>query len=145
MLGALAAACGLKLGVVSTSDSLDSTPTDLHLMRAEGAAVKEMEAAAVAWVCEQLRVPFAAIKSITDIVDGPHATRAEFEANLGTASTLLQLKVRDVLLRVAGARRALAGLLFLRQQGIYCSGAVASALSCKLAGHSYREASAKAS
>ena len=31
------------------------------------AAVKEMEAAAIAWVAEQFRVPFFAMKVITDI------------------------------------------------------------------------------
>ena len=41
---------------------------------------------------------------------------------------------------VARGGACFAGLLFLRQQGIYCSGAVARALSCKLAGHGYREA-----
>ena len=59
-LAGLAAAAGLKQGVVSTSDSLDSTPTDLDLMMAEGAVVKEMECAAVAWVCEKLCVAPAA-------------------------------------------------------------------------------------
>ena len=39
----------------------------------------------------------------------------------------------------------LAGLLFLRQQGIYCSGAVARTLSCKLAGHGYWEATTSSS
>ena len=76
-LSGLAAAAGLKQGVVSTSDSLDCTPTDMELMMAEGAVVKEMECAAVAWVCEKLRVPFAALKAITDIVDGERSTRAE--------------------------------------------------------------------
>ena len=37
--------------VVSTGDSLDHTATDLEIMRSEGAQVKEMEAAAIAWVC----------------------------------------------------------------------------------------------
>ena len=54
---------------MSTSDSLDASPRDLELLRAEGAAVKEMEAAAIAWVCQQLHVDFFALKSITDIVD----------------------------------------------------------------------------
>ena len=58
---------------------------------AEGAGVKEMECAAVAWVCEKLRVPFVALKSITDIVDGDKATRDEFESNLRTASAALQV------------------------------------------------------
>ena len=49
-----------------------------------------MEAAAVAWTCQQLGVPFVALKSVTDIVDGEHATRDEFERNLGIAAARLQ-------------------------------------------------------
>ena len=93
----LARAAGLKLGVVSTSDSLDATPLDLQLMAGEGASVKEMEAAAVAWTCQQLGVPFVALKSITDLVDGAHATRGEFESNLATAAASLQAKLAAVL------------------------------------------------
>jgi 5'-methylthioadenosine nucleosidase len=93
----LAAECGLKQGVVSTSDSLDHSPIDLELMRAEGASVKEMEAAAVAWVCQQVSVPFLAVKSITDIVDGPETVDDEFYANLKTASEALQEKLSQIL------------------------------------------------
>ena len=75
-LGAVAAAAGLKLGVVTTSDSLDSTATDMQLMLGEGAVVKEMEAAAVAWVCQQLGLPFFALKTVTDLVDGAVATHS---------------------------------------------------------------------
>eukprot|EP00656_Telonema_subtile_P019758 TRINITY_DN20964_c0_g1_i1.p1 TRINITY_DN20964_c0_g1~~TRINITY_DN20964_c0_g1_i1.p1 ORF type:complete len:259 (-),score=40.90 TRINITY_DN20964_c0_g1_i1:259-1035(-) len=67
-LGRLVAKLSLKQGVVSTSDSLDCSPVDLELMASEGAAVKEMEAASIAWVCLQASVPFVAVKSITDIV-----------------------------------------------------------------------------
>ncbi|KAL3927903.1 MAG: hypothetical protein SGPRY_002618 [Prymnesium sp.] len=55
----------------------------------------EMECAAVAWVCDNLGVPFAAVKSITDIVDGEKATRAEFESNLHMASCALQERLTD--------------------------------------------------
>ena len=77
---------GLKRGIVTTSDSLDVDGRDLELMTGEGAVVKEMEAAAVAWVCKQLGCPFVAIKAVTDIVDGEEATREEFESNLGQAA-----------------------------------------------------------
>ena len=100
----LVTAAGLKSGVVSTSDSLDASELDLELMRSEGAAVKEMEAAAVAWVCSTLAVPFVAIKSITDIVDGPHATAEEFYSNLATASEQLQQKVQLVIRLLRGTR-----------------------------------------
>ena len=44
-----------KIGVISTSDSLDFTPKDLQIMRGEGASIKEMEAAAIA--CKFLLKP----------------------------------------------------------------------------------------
>jgi nucleoside phosphorylase len=69
-LAGMSKACGLKQGVVSTSDSLDFTPKDLQLMRQEGAVVKEMEAAAIAWVCRTLDVPFISLNAITDLIDG---------------------------------------------------------------------------
>jgi 5'-methylthioadenosine nucleosidase len=60
---------GLKAGTVSSGDSLDCTPEDMkHLLRL-GAAIKEMEAAAIATVCEAHRVPLVLLKSVTDIVD----------------------------------------------------------------------------
>jgi adenosylhomocysteine nucleosidase/5'-methylthioadenosine nucleosidase len=54
----------------------------MELMLSEGAVVKEMEAAAVAWVCKQVNIPFAALKGVTDLVDGGVTTREEFESNL---------------------------------------------------------------
>ncbi len=69
----------------------------MALLLAEGAVVKEMEAAAVAWVCQQLALPFIALKSITDIVDGGEGTRGEFERNLDAAAQTLQTKLHAVL------------------------------------------------
>lgn len=48
-LSALARRIGVKQGIVSSSDCLDCSEIDLQLLRSEGAVVKEMEAAAVAW------------------------------------------------------------------------------------------------
>lgn len=48
-LNSLAKRVGVKQGIVSSSDCLDCSEIDLHLLRTEGAVVKEMEAAAVAW------------------------------------------------------------------------------------------------
>ena len=87
----------LKLGVVSTSDSLDCSAIDLQLLRAEGAVVKEMEAAAEAKICQELRVNFFALKSVTDIVDGQEATADEFYSNLGQASEALQRALSNVI------------------------------------------------
>ena len=73
-------------------------------MLGEGAVVKEMEAAAVAWVCQQLGVPFVALKTVTDLVDGAAATRAEFDANLRAASHTLQQKLVELLRLLDGHR-----------------------------------------
>ena len=39
-------------------------------MQEQGVAVKEMEAAAIAWVAALFHIPMFSVKSITDIVDG---------------------------------------------------------------------------
>ena len=92
-LNGLAKAIGVKQGIVSSSDCLDCSDIDLQLLRSEGAVVKEMEAAAVAWVCQVLGKPFFALKSITDIVDGAMESEKEFYLNLMLASNNLQEKL----------------------------------------------------
>ncbi|MEL7485250.1 MAG: 5'-methylthioadenosine nucleosidase, partial [Planctomycetota bacterium] len=86
---ALADELGYELGVVSTGDSLDAPPLDLEAMDRLGTHAKEMEAAAVAWIASLHGVPMLAVKAITDLVDGPHATEAEFLEHLHTASDRL--------------------------------------------------------
>jgi len=93
----MAAALGLKTGIVTTSNSLDENDDDRLLISASGAAVKDMEAAAVAYVCEQMSVPFLALKAITDLVDHPAATADQFNANLSMASKRLSEKLLEVL------------------------------------------------
>jgi 5'-methylthioadenosine nucleosidase len=93
----IARAAGFKEGVVSTGNSLDYTTECMRIMHANQAAVKEMEAAAVAYVCELWNVPMFAIKSVTDIVDGDRAAAEEFLANLGKATQALKVAVASVL------------------------------------------------
>ena len=68
---------GYKSGVCTTGNSLDHTEKDDELMAANDASVKDMEAAAIAWVAEMLNVPFFGVKVLTDIVDGDRATEDE--------------------------------------------------------------------
>lgn len=82
----IAARLGYKTGVVSTGNALDFTDSCTRIMIENDARVKEMEAAAIAWVCDALKIPFFAVKSVTDIVDGPHPTAEEFLRNLNLAS-----------------------------------------------------------
>lgn len=56
--------------MVSSGNSLDYTEQDMTFMVSNKVAVKEMEAAAVAWVASMFHTPMFCLKSITDIVDG---------------------------------------------------------------------------
>ena len=88
-LNAIAEALKFKVGTVSTGDSLDSQPSDLDFMNSVNAVAKDMEASAVAWVCELKEVPFTALKVTTDLVDGEITTEKEFVTNLEYASNRL--------------------------------------------------------
>lgn len=87
---------GFKEGVVSTGNSLDYTVQCMELMTKHHAAVKEMEAAAVAYVCRLWNTPMFAVKSVTDIVDGEHPPQEEFLANLAKSSQALQEAVVQI-------------------------------------------------
>ena len=81
----LVKALSLKTGLCTTGNSLDCSPTDAPIIEESGAVCKDMEAASLAHAAELSGTPFLAIKVVTDIVDGPHATQDEFLANLSTA------------------------------------------------------------
>jgi 5'-methylthioadenosine nucleosidase len=99
----LAARLGLKRGVVTTSDSLDESPEDAARIVASGAQVKEMEAAAVAWVADLLGLPVLAVKAVTDHVDHHAPTAEQFTANLRLATERLRDAVVAVLDDVIGS------------------------------------------
>ncbi|PSC71393.1 Ribosome production factor 1 isoform A [Micractinium conductrix] len=99
-------ALGLKAGVVTSGNSLDYTAEDMARMVQHEAAVKEMEAAAVAWAADLFGCPMFCIKSITDIVDGDRPAQDEFLENLHKSADALQ---RAAAAAGFGARRALRG------------------------------------
>lgn len=75
---------------MSSGNSLDYSKEDWDQLHANEAAVKEMEAAGISWVAHLHGVPFLAIKSITDIVDGDRPPQEEFLENLHAAAQALQ-------------------------------------------------------
>ncbi len=79
----------LKTGIVTTGNSLDMPPLDEEHIEKMGGEVKEMEAAAVAWVSSLHKTPMFCIKAITDFVDSEHPTHKQFKQNLGLAITRL--------------------------------------------------------
>ncbi|BHH85608.1 hypothetical protein LA52FAK_38970 [Desulforhopalus sp. 52FAK] len=87
----------LKTGSVSTGNSLDLLEKDMQLIKKSGAIIKDMEAAAIAWVCQTLSVPLMSIKAITDLIDKSTPTEIQFMENLHQAVTNLQIKTVEVL------------------------------------------------
>ncbi|CAI0376930.1 unnamed protein product [Linum tenue] len=87
----------LKVGKLSTGDSLDMSPQDEASITANNAVVKDMEGAAVAYVAEMLQVPAIFIKAVTDIVDGDKPTAEEFLQNLAAVTAALDASVTQVI------------------------------------------------
>lgn len=83
-------------------NSLDYTDKDMQIMTQHKAVVKEMEAAAIAWVAQLFKKPMFCVKAVTDIVDGDKATQEEFLDNLHSAAAALQQVLPKVLEFVSG-------------------------------------------
>lgn len=94
-----------KEGVFSTSDSLTCRDHEADFLEKHNVIVKEMEAGAISYVCEQLNVHYLGVKSITDIVDGGRVTAEEFMENLDTASKNLQEFLEKLLNHFLGQKR----------------------------------------
>ncbi|KAL8540135.1 hypothetical protein ACS0TY_001647 [Phlomoides rotata] len=86
----------LKVGKLSTGDSLDMSPHDEAAIVANDATVKDMEGAAIAYVADLLKVPVIFLKAVTDIVDGEKPTAEEFLQNLTAVTIALDLAVTNV-------------------------------------------------
>jgi 5'-methylthioadenosine nucleosidase len=93
----LSEAIDAKLGVCTTGNSLDKHDVDDVHMRANDAYVKDMEAAAIAWVCRLHEVPHFGVKVVTDIVDGTRPTQDEFLENLHIAAKQLEETLPKIL------------------------------------------------
>ncbi len=100
---AMAKTLGLPMGKVTTGSSLDMQPCDLEIIRTNGGNLKDMEGAAVAFVCSLLGVPILFVKSVTDLCDGTAETYEEFSRNLSAACQALKetnIRVIDYLRRL---------------------------------------------
>ncbi|WP_455498716.1 phosphorylase family protein [Coprobacter sp.] len=78
-----------KLGVCTSGSSLDITEEDLEQMKQTGGEVKDMEAAAIAWVASLYHIPLLCVKAITDLVDTGHPTPEQFNDNFLLATQRL--------------------------------------------------------
>ncbi|XP_047330478.1 5'-methylthioadenosine nucleosidase-like [Impatiens glandulifera] len=95
-------ALDLKVGRLSTGDSLDMTATDETSIFSNDATVKDMEGAAIAYVAELLKVPAIFVKAVTDIVDGNKPTPEEFLQNLATVTAALDKAVTEIVDFISG-------------------------------------------
>ncbi len=93
----LAKRTGLKTGVVSSGNSLDATPPDQASMDSHNAVIKDMEAAAVAWIGWELHIPVLAVKAITDFVDEPNISPLQFVKNFALAHVNLSRALKSIL------------------------------------------------
>lgn len=93
----IAEALSLPMGKVTTGSSLDIQPCDLEVINQHGGQLKDMEGAAVAFVCSLTGIPCLLVKSVTDLIDGGENTLDEFLRNLAHASEQLsKVNVRIV-------------------------------------------------
>ncbi len=92
----MAQALNLKTGVISSGSSLLKSPDDISVLMEHDAIAKEMEAAAVAWVCYEYNVKFIGLKSITNILDKPEASEVQFVENLEYASQALAKQLANI-------------------------------------------------
>lgn len=91
---------GMPMGKVTTGSSLDMQPCDLQIIQENGGELKDMEGAAVAFVCSLTNTPIIFVKSVTDLCDSGAETFEEFSKNLAMASKALKdanIKVIDYL------------------------------------------------
>lgn len=93
----MAKALNLKTGIVTTGNSLDMPPLDEEYIEKLGGEIKEMEAAAVAWVASLHQIPMFCIKAITDLVDSAHPTHLQFNQNLSLAVSKLTKSTINVI------------------------------------------------
>lgn len=87
---ALAEVLGFKTGKVTTGSSLDMQPCDLQIIEENHGELKDMEGAAVAFVCSLYQKPVLFVKSVTDLCDSGAETFEEFSKNLAKASEALK-------------------------------------------------------
>ena len=100
---------GIDSGPVSTGSSLTETEQELAFFTDESVVAKDMEAAAVAVVARDRRVPLLALKAITDLVDAPEPSHVAFLRNL-TRTTERLTDHLEVLIRDLGQGRTLEDL-----------------------------------
>lgn len=85
----MADALHLPMGKVTTGSSFDMSAEEEAVIDANGGRLKEMEGAAVAFVCDLFHVPVLLVKAITNLRDAEQEDMDAFKDNLALASRRL--------------------------------------------------------
>ncbi|MBQ9561776.1 MAG: hypothetical protein IJV10_05815 [Prevotella sp.] len=94
----VAEALALPMGKVTTGSSFDLTAEEDALIDKHGGRLKEMEGAAVAFVCSLYHVPVMLIKAVTNLRDVAEDEQIDnFQANMKQASDSLLKAVKGTL------------------------------------------------
>ena len=80
---------GLSHGPISSGSSLDATEGERRFFEKEGVVAKDMEAAAIARVADDLQIPLLTMKAVTDLVDHPEPAQDAFLRNLRSTTSQL--------------------------------------------------------
>lgn len=94
---AMAKELGFKMGKVTTGSSLDMQPCDLEIIQKNGGELKDMEGAAIGFVCSLFNKPIIYVKSVTDLCDSGAETFEEFSKNLHAACESLRVANQKVI------------------------------------------------
>lgn len=94
---AMAKELGFKMGKITTGSSLDMQPCDLEIIQKNGGELKDMEGAAVGFVCSLFNKPIIYVKSVTDLCDSGAETFEEFSKNLHAACESLRIANQKVI------------------------------------------------
>lgn len=86
---ALAKLLNLPYGPISSGSSFQKDQEQLQKIKESGAVAKEMEAAAIAWVCWIKATPLVALKSITNLLDHQASSEEQFVENFALATSQL--------------------------------------------------------
>lgn len=94
---AMAKELGFKMGKITTGSSLDMQPCDLEIIQKNGGELKDMEGAAIGFVCSLFNKPIIYVKSVTDLCDSGAETFEEFSKNLHAACESLRIANQKVI------------------------------------------------
>lgn len=100
---ALAKKLNLPFGKISSGSSFTKYPDQLTQIEKSGAVAKEMEAAAIAWVCWLKQTPLMAVKSITNLLDRSESSERQFNDNFAVAVQKLTAELRRTLDAINGS------------------------------------------